>query len=144
LQRIEQGALNNMDTRRKILTPAEALEVAREFRAGGTPITLISGTFDVLQPDLIRKIAAARRPLFALVLDPPAPLLTAQARTELAAALQMIDYVIYSSSQSADFIASLAPDQHIRAEEEHLATRQRLIRHVLERHNASAAGGQAH
>lgn len=133
-----------MDTRRKIVTPALALDAARELRAAGKPITLISGYFDVLQPALIRQIAAASRPLFALVLDPPAPLLAEQARTELAAALQVIDYVIYSSSQSADFIASLAPDQHIRAEEEHLATREHLIRHVLERHNASAAGGHAH
>jgi hypothetical protein len=133
-----------MDTRRKILTPRQALDAARDLRAAGTPITLISGYFDVLQPALIRQIAAARGPLFALVLEPPAPLLPAQARTELAAALQVIDYVIYSSSQSADFIASLAPDQHIRAEEEHLAARERLIRHVLERHNALAAGRHSH
>ena len=133
-----------MDTRRKILTPGQAIDTARDLRAAGTPITLISGFFDVLQPALVRQLTRARRPLFALVLDPPAPLLSAQARTELAAALQVIDYVIYSSSQTADFIASLAPDQHIRAEEEHLATRDHLIRHVLERHNATAARRQSH
>ena len=112
-----------MDTRRKILTPSKALEAALALRASGTSITLITGYFDVLQPS--------------------------QARAELAAALQVIDYVIYSSSApselaAAGFVATLAPDRHIRAEKDHLAAREQLIRHVVERHTMSAAGRQSH
>ena len=138
-----------MDTRRKILTRSQALETANALRTVGTPIVLMSGYFDVLQPSMTRQIPSPRPGrLFALVLDPPAPLLVAQARAELAAALQVIDYVIYSPSEPADFIASLAPDQHIRAQEDHLTIREQLIRHVsqrvLERPTGSPAGGQSH
>jgi len=138
-----------MDTRRKILTPSKALEAALALRASGTSITLITGYFDVLQPSLIRQMAATGARVFALVLDPPDPLLTTQARAELAAALQVIDYVIYSSTApselaAAGFVATLAPDRHIRAEKHHLAAREQLIRHVVERHTMSAAGRQSH
>ena len=62
-----------MDTRRKILTPSKALEAALALRASGTSITLITGYFDVLQPSLIRQMAATGARVFALVLDPPDP-----------------------------------------------------------------------
>jgi len=139
-----------MDTRRKILTHAQALETARALRETGSSIALISGYFDVLHPSLIRQLleqiaGMPRSCVLALILHPPEPLLTAQARVELAAALQVIDYVI-DSTQAADFVISLAPDRHIRAQEDHLAIREQLIEHVLARHghSQSAAGRQSH
>jgi hypothetical protein len=128
-----------MDTRRKILSCEEALDAARAAREAGASITLVSGYFDVLQPSSVRGLEShPGTRFFALVLDPPAALLNAQARLELAAALQVIDYVINCTSQPANLIASLAPDRLIRAEEDHLATRERLIRRVIEGH------GQGH
>jgi len=125
------------------------MEIAHAIREEGLSITLISGYFDVLHPSLIRQLdaqiaGAPRSRVLALILNPPAPLLTAQARIELAAALQVIDYVI-DSTQASDFVISLAPDRHIRAQEDHLAIREQLIEHVLERHGVgqSTAGRQS-
>lgn len=127
-----------MDTRHKILGRERALEVAEDLRRRKVPFTLICGYFDVLQPAMARQIAERRGaesgPLFAMVLDPPSPLLPAAARAELAAGLRMIDYVIPWNGDADDFVASLAPDACFRAEAAHAESTERLIQHVSERH----------
>jgi hypothetical protein len=128
-----------MDTRAKILTAGEALGLAGDLHARRQPFALVRGYFDVLQPSLVRQLAQHRsenaaEPIFALVLNPPAPLLSAGARAELAAALRVIDYVIPWDGDADQLAASLAPQTCISEEAAHAESTERLIQHVWERH----------
>jgi bifunctional ADP-heptose synthase (sugar kinase/adenylyltransferase) len=136
-----------MDTRHKILTPERALEVAAQLRLEGKPFQVLSGYFDVLQPAIVRSVAAQSQPgaaLFALVSDPPQPVMTHAARVELAASLRLIDYVVSAPLDSVQFIARLAPDVWIREEDAHARSTERLIQHVFERHDRAAVPGARH
>jgi hypothetical protein len=128
-----------MDTRSKILSAARALEVAADLRHRRVPFTIVCGYFDVLQPGMARGIperGIEGRPgtVFAVVLDPPSPLLPASVRAELAAALRMVDYVIPWSGDGDELMASLIPDACVNKEAEHTKSTERLIQHVWERH----------
>jgi hypothetical protein len=101
----------------------------------------------VLQPALIedlQNLATEGSGLFAIVLDPPTPLMDAQTRTELAAALRVIDYVVHLDGDPSDFIERLDPDDWIREEENHLQSTEHLIKHVVERHGRTFERRQDH
>ena len=86
-----------MDTRTKIVTLEHAAAAARSCRAGGKPVALVGGFFDPLLAAHARRlaeIAPRGGALFVALQDPPLPVLPAQARAELVAALCMVDYVI--------------------------------------------------
>jgi hypothetical protein len=128
-----------MDTRAKILTAERALDLARDLHARHAPFALIRGYFDVLQPAMVRQLAEHRsrnaaEPVFAVVLNPPAPLLSASARAELAAGLRVVDYVIPWDGDADRLAASLAPRTCINLEAAHAESTERLIQHVCERH----------
>ena len=121
-----------MDTRMKIIDFA----TAARLRSPGVRLKLVAGYFDVLTPDLVRRLRslADGARLIAVVLDPPKPLLPAQARAELAAALSMIDYVLSPQGESIEkAIEQIRPDEVVR---EDLADGKRshaLIEHVHRR-----------
>ena len=83
-----------MDTRSKISTAAEASE-----RLAGKPSRWISGTFDPLLAEHIRrigKLAKSGQALVVEVVNSSQPLLSQRARAELVAAIRDVDYVVMS------------------------------------------------
>lgn len=81
-----------MDTRSKILDRAGAVELARKHPR----LRVVTGYFDVLLAEHVRELRklAEGVVLVAAIAEPPQPILAARARAEMAAALEMVDYVI--------------------------------------------------
>ena len=77
-----------MDTREKILSPAQAAALA--------PAVLVAGFFDPVTASHAERLAAlaADGPVTVAILDPPDPLLPARARADLVAALRCVRHVI--------------------------------------------------
>ena len=98
-----------MDTRNKIIPPDRAAALAGELRASGA--------------------------VFALVLDPPQPLLSNRARAELVAALGVIDYVVPAEEQAArELLSHFHPGEIVGEESADLLRASRLTEHVQRRH----------
>jgi bifunctional ADP-heptose synthase (sugar kinase/adenylyltransferase) len=121
-----------MDTRAKIID----LVSAAGLRRPGVRLKLVAGYFDVLTPDLVRRLRSlsdgAR--LIAVVLDPPAPLLPARARAELAASLSMVDYVLLSTDDDLEkALKEIRPDEVVREEVADGKRSEALIEHVHRR-----------
>jgi bifunctional ADP-heptose synthase (sugar kinase/adenylyltransferase) len=121
-----------MDTRAKIIDLASAASLQRQ----GARLKLVAGYFDVLTPDLVRRLQSlsdgAR--LIAVILDPPAPVLPAQARAELAASLSMIDYVLLLPAAGLDkTLEEIRPDEVVREDMADQKRSQVLIQHVHRR-----------
>lgn len=121
-----------MDTRAKIIDLASAVML----RHRGVRVTLVTGYFDVLTPELVRRLHSLSdgRRLIAVVLDPPNPLLTSRARAELAAALSMVDYVL--SLPDADLeraLEAIRPDEVVREDMADGNRSQALIEYVHQR-----------
>jgi len=111
-----------VDTRSKITTAAEATQ-----RLAGRPARWISGGFDPLLAEHIRRIGKLAKSGQALVIEvtnPPQPLLTQRARAELVAALREVDYVVMAAGGGA---SESIDDADITT---------RFIAHVRERHAA--------
>jgi bifunctional ADP-heptose synthase (sugar kinase/adenylyltransferase) len=105
-----------LDTRTKIVPLHELHERLRNRVA-----TRISGHFDPLLAEHVRRLAEAREPgrlLLVEVTNPEQPLLGQRARAELVAALSMVDLVVLGDEGSG-------LDADIGG---------RFIEHVLERH----------
>jgi bifunctional ADP-heptose synthase (sugar kinase/adenylyltransferase) len=117
-----------VDTRTKLLASEQASEVARQCRAAGRTVTLVTGFFDPLLAAHARRLEELARPggtLFVAVRDPEHPLLPARARAELVAALRVVDYVILGGAIAADaFFQEEAADERLTRE---------LIQHVHDR-----------
>ncbi len=121
-----------MDTRAKIIDLASAASLQRQ----GARLKVVTGYFDVLTPDLVRRLQGlsdgAR--LIAVVLNPPAPLLPPQARAELAASLSMIDYVLLLPDAGLDkALEVIRPDKVVREDMADQKRSQALIEHVHRR-----------
>src|SRR5579862_2738555 len=127
-----------MDTRDKIIDCERAAALAAKLRADGVSITVVTGYFDVLVAEHVRRlrqVAGEAVKLFVVVLDPPAPVLGARARAEMAAALAMVDYVVPAGNQSAEGLLSRFADSEIvREESADLLRAERLSQHVQRRH----------
>lgn len=127
-----------MDTRNKIIPPDRAATLAGELRARGATLKVVTGYFDVLVADHIRRlreIADGSGAVFALVLDPPQPLLSSSARAELVAALGVIDYVVPAEEQAArELLSHFQPGEIVREEPADLLRASRLTEHVQRRH----------
>jgi rfaE bifunctional protein nucleotidyltransferase chain/domain len=102
-----------------------ASELGIELRRAGRRISFANGCFDVLHAGHIRYLQAARQQGDILVVGintdrsvlalkgPGRPLLPAQARAELVAALEPVDYVIIFDELTAEALLSeLRPDVH--------------------------------
>ncbi len=85
----------------------------------------VSGHFDPMLAEHVRRLAKAREPgrlLVVEVTNPAQPLLGQRARAELVAALSMVDFVVLGDGEAG----GAAPmDAEIK---------ERFIEHVLERH----------
>lgn len=127
-----------MDSREKIVTVEQAASLAERGRAAGTRLRAITGHFDPLLASHARRLAELARPdglLFALIADPPDPLLPARARAELVAALRAVDYVILPGSAAIEAaLDRLRADEVFREEPADRDRTSALIRHVHTRH----------
>jgi bifunctional ADP-heptose synthase (sugar kinase/adenylyltransferase) len=127
-----------MDTRNKIIPPDRAAALAGELRDRGAALKVVTGYFDVLVADHIRRlreIADGSGAVFALVLDPPQPMLPKGARAELVAALAVIDYVVPAEEQAArELLTHFHPGEIVREESADLLRASRLTEHVQRRH----------
>jgi bifunctional ADP-heptose synthase (sugar kinase/adenylyltransferase) len=126
-----------MDTRRKIVSAAQAAEAARRWRQDGGKVAVVTGYFDVLLRDHWRELAGVRngtgRVLLLAVLTPaPAPVLGARARAELVAGLAVVDYVMIAEDHAGleALLAGLAADILVRDEAVHDRRMRQLIEHV--------------
>ena len=106
-----------MDTRSKIIPQ----EQARQLRSA----LWLTGHFDPLLAEHARNLRNRATPGQTLVVEvtnPPNPLLPQQARAELVAALESVDYVVLGNGAHSDD-ASIT---------------ERFIEHVMNRHRAES------
>ena len=119
-----------MDTRRKILTP----EAARALRVPS--LAMATGYFDILRADHARALADLRQrtgaaTLLAVVLPWKNALLEGRARSEMAAALRMVDYVVsIDESDLSALAAVLQPVELLRLEAVECRRARELAEHV--------------
>jgi bifunctional ADP-heptose synthase (sugar kinase/adenylyltransferase) len=127
------------DTRNKIIDMARARQIAGEIRSKGSRLILVTGYFDVLVVDHLRRLKELAHDdgkLMAVVLDPPESLLTPRARAELVAALAMVDYVVLAGQNDpGELLAECPADAIVREEAADLRRRQELTAHVRRRHS---------
>ena len=127
-----------MDTRNKIIPPDRAALLAGELRDRGAAVRVVTGYFDVLVADHVRRlreIAGESGAVFALVLDPPQPLLSRRARAELVAALSVINYVVPAEEHTArELLGQFHPGEIVREESADLLRARGLSEHVQRRH----------
>ena len=114
-----------MNTRLKIISRDELRKRLEMHRQKGQRIVLANGCFDVLHAGHVRYLEGARREGDVLVVavnsdastgrlkGPGRPILSAQARAELVAALAPVDYVlIFDEPDVRSLLRELHPDVH--------------------------------
>jgi bifunctional ADP-heptose synthase (sugar kinase/adenylyltransferase) len=129
-----------VDSRRKILKPPEALEIARGLRGNGATLEVVTGYFNPLLAEHAGKLEQARNradSLMVVVTTPPNPVLPAVARAELVAALSVVDYVVLPEETALEeFLARVEAREIIRREAEDEILTRDLIEHVRSRQQA--------
>jgi rfaE bifunctional protein nucleotidyltransferase chain/domain len=108
-----------------IIARPDAAQLGVELRRAGRRISFANGCFDVLHAGHVRYLQAARERADALVVGinsdrsvaalkgPGRPLLTAEARAELVAALEPVDYVIVFDELNVEaLLEELRPQVH--------------------------------
>lgn len=127
-----------MDSRSKILSPVEALEVVLPLRAAGRSLAVVTGYFDPVVAEHARRLATAKGDahlLMAVITSPDQPILPARARAELVAALAVVDYVVLPPVEEVDdFLGQLVPVRLERQESDHQRLTRDLIEHVRRKH----------
>ncbi len=127
-----------MDTRHKIVEPERAAALARELRQNGLPLKVITGYFDVIVAEHVRRLREIKDgsgKLLVVVLDPPDTVLSRRARAELVAALSVVDYVVPAGEQAATALLSyFTAGEIVREEAADLLRFRRLSEHVQRRH----------
>ena len=124
-----------MDTRSKILTLAEALGLQ-------PPLTIASGTFDVLRAEHARQLAevrtlAAGADLLVVVLPSAAGVSSPATCAEMVAALRVVDYVVTADCEDlARLICALQPVEVVRFEAADELRMKQLREHVHRRQNS--------
>lgn len=114
-----------MNTRSKIVSRADLQTRLAEYRVGGKQIVLANGCFDILHAGHVRYLQGARREGDVLVVainsdasvcglkGPGRPILSAQARAELVAALAAVDYVmLFDEPDVRALLRDLRPSVH--------------------------------
>lgn len=109
--------------RNRILSRERLLEVVEADRRAGRTIAFANGCFDLLHAGHVRYLQAAAREADRLVVavnddrgaakSPGRPILPAEVRAELVAALRGVDYVtIFSEPTVTELLLLLRPDVH--------------------------------
>jgi rfaE bifunctional protein nucleotidyltransferase chain/domain len=114
-----------MDTREKILQREQLAARIAEHRARGKRVVLANGCFDLLHAGHVRYLDGARRQGDMLVVavnsdasarplkGPGRPVLAAEARARLVAALGAVSYVtVFDEPDVAALLTALRPDVH--------------------------------
>ncbi len=114
-----------MNTRSKIISREEASRRLAEHRDKGQRIVLANGCFDILHVGHTRYLAGARAegdvlvvainsdPSVARLKGPGRPVLPAEARAELVAALAVVDYVVVFDEPNVEsLLETLHPSVH--------------------------------
>ncbi len=135
-----------MNTRSKILSRPDLQTRLGQHRASGKQIVLANGCFDILHAGHVRYLEGARREGDILVVainsdasvcglkGPGRPILCAQARAELVAALAAVDYVvIFDEPDVRALLRDLRPNVHAKGTDYTLDT-------VPEREEAARLG----
>lgn len=126
-----------LDTRTKIVSFDQALRAVRE-RPGWVAVT---GYFDPLTAEHARRLTQIRAEhsgIAVFLSDPRDPVLPAQARAELLAALAMVDYVVLPQERASSGSSLLDSGLPVLREEEADEARfKKLVRRVHERHKAA-------
>jgi hypothetical protein len=112
-----------VDTRTKIISPAEAQAIA----ASGA--TVVSGSFDPLTAAHAERLSPLKRPLLILITEPENPILPPLARAQLVAGLAVVDHVAIASPE--------CPAATVHLEHEHAALFEQLVEHVHARQTAA-------
>jgi rfaE bifunctional protein nucleotidyltransferase chain/domain len=108
-----------------VVTESELLARVAEDRGQGRTIALANGCFDILHVGHVRYLDGAAREADRLIVavnddasvralkGPGRPLVPAEARAEVIAALRNVDYVIVFPDRTVDrLLAALRPDVH--------------------------------
>jgi bifunctional ADP-heptose synthase (sugar kinase/adenylyltransferase) len=126
-----------LDTRKKILTAALAVETVRRLRAEGRGVRFATGWFDPLLAAHARRLEQLRGGavrVMVIVTDPSRPILPARARAELVAGLSVVDFVVLSEEERLeDLLARLEATEVLRGEADDEALTRQLINHVQAR-----------
>jgi bifunctional ADP-heptose synthase (sugar kinase/adenylyltransferase) len=126
-----------MDTRNKIVAPERALTLAQEARAKGALVKVVTGYFDVVFAEHVRRLHEIKDGaaiLMVVVLDPPEPVLSGRARAELVAAFGVVDYVVPAAEAAAlELLSHFYPGEIVREEPADLLRARRLSEHVQHR-----------
>lgn len=131
-----------------ILTRDALAEVVRTGRAAGVSYAFANGAFDLLHVGHVRYLEAARREADRLIVainddasirglkGPGRPVMTADARAEVVAALRAVDYVvIFPEATVAPLLELLKPDVHCKGTDY-------TVESVPERETVRAYGGR--
>jgi hypothetical protein len=122
-QQGDAARLAVLDTRTKIVSEEDA-----RLRLGGQPAQWVTGHFDPLLAEHVRRLRECSSPdrqLIVEITNPARPLLTQRARAELVAALGMVDYVVLKNGQGS------AEDADIT---------DRFVENMLRRHRPEGTG----
>jgi len=130
-----------VDTRQKILSWQEAAGRIEQQLAGAPPLRLVTGHFDPLlaaHARALEEIAAADGRPGVIITEPPNPLLAAEARAELVAALAAVEWVTLApSSGLAELLDRIPRTRLVRTEADHLAIRADFIARVRSRYSGA-------
>jgi D-glycero-beta-D-manno-heptose 1-phosphate adenylyltransferase len=130
-----------------IVTRAELIDLVRADRAAGLTLAFANGCFDLLHAGHIRYLQAAAAEADRLIVavnddrtagekGPGRPILKAEDRAELVAALRGVDYVtIFPESTVAPLLDAIRPDVHCKGTDYTVET-------VPERDTVRAYGGR--
>ena len=127
----------NLDTRHKILNIGDAATRIRELQQSGQPVVAFVSHLEVLRAAQVRKLEqvapGAPGKLMVIITEPASPLVTLQARSEVAAGLRVVDYVVPAPDGAAAALAAIDPGSRIDDEEEDRGRTRQLIEHVRSR-----------
>jgi bifunctional ADP-heptose synthase (sugar kinase/adenylyltransferase) len=124
-----------VDTRTKIVTPAEAVTVLRR-----RTFKVVTGYFDPLLPVHARRlaeIAGSNGRLVVILLNPKRPILAGRARAELVAALDCVEYVVVAGETAHELLSGVRPDMVVREQEADMRRIREFTKHVHGRQTVS-------
>ncbi len=128
-----------MDTRSKILDWPRARQLVRQRLDSNAAPIVVTGHFDpMLAPHANRlaEIASQARGVVVIVTDPERPLLPADARAELVAALEAVEAVTLAAPDTEQFLQSLPVANVIREEASDASRALAFAQHVRGRQAA--------